>query len=99
VEDISGRLRLKIGGREAGVLHMSDGEVEIVQGSEASATIDFDCLETALQVLGGDLHWMVAALQQRARMEDGDPAFVTRALFGLLAGSPWTGLGGSRAHP
>jgi hypothetical protein len=99
VEDLSGRVRLKIGGREVGVLHVSDGEVEIVQGGEAAATVDFDSVETLLQVLGGDLHFMVATLQERARTEDGDPAFVTRIFFGLVAGSPWTGLGGSRAHP
>jgi hypothetical protein len=98
-DGVSGRVSLKVDGREVGVLHLDDGEVEIVQGGEASATVGFDCLETLLQVLGGDLHWMVATLQQRARLEDGDPAFVTRAFFGLLAGSPWKGLGGSRPHP
>ena len=99
VEGLSGRVRLKIEGREIGVLQVSDGEVEIVQGADASATMDFDCPTTLLQVLGGDLHPMVASLQQRSRIEDGDPAFVTRLFFGLLAGSPWTGLGGSRPHP
>jgi hypothetical protein len=46
---------------------------------------------TLIQLLGGELHPMVARLQQCAVIE-GDSRIALRILLALQAGSPWTGL-------
>lgn len=91
LEDISGQLRLQVAGAPAGVLKVERGAVEIAPDGDAPALLEVDGQPTLLGVLGGELHPFVAFLQGRLRLE-GDRALALRILFGLQAGSPWSGL-------
>jgi hypothetical protein len=84
VEGLSGRIRLKVGETAVGVLEIADSSVAIGDEDEAEASLSVDTTETLVGLLGGDIQPIVARLQGRA--------FALRALFGLQAGSPWSGL-------
>jgi hypothetical protein len=89
VEGLAGCVRLIVADVPVGVLKIDDGAVEIIPDGEASAAIRVDAQSTLEQLLGGDLHPVVAWLQGRLRYE-GDVRFTLQALLGLQAGSPWS---------
>lgn len=91
LEGLAGRLRLEVGDEVFGDLSIRDGAVEIVPDADAPATLVTNDERTMLQLLGGELHPIVASLQKRGRVE-GDVRFSLRVLLGLQAGSPWTGV-------
>jgi putative sterol carrier protein len=95
LERISGRLRLEVAGALAGVLHVENGAVEIAPDGDAPALCAVDTQSTLFGILGGEMHPFVAFLQGRLRIE-GDRALALRILFGLQAGSPWSGLAPKR---
>jgi hypothetical protein len=74
-----------------GVLKVEGSAVEIAPDGEAETLLRANDQATLVQLLGGDLHPVVARLQGRAAVE-GDTRFALRVLLGLQAGSPWTGL-------
>jgi hypothetical protein len=88
---LAGRIRLEAAGAPVGVLQVADGAAGIGPDGEAAATLRADALQTLVQLLGGELHPIVARLQNRVRLE-GDVALVLRVFLGLQAGSPWSGL-------
>ena len=89
--DLSGDMRLEVAGRLAGVLHVEGGSVAIEPDGDASALLAVDSEPTLMGVLGGEVHPFVANLQGRLRIE-GERPLALRILFGLQAGSPWSGL-------
>jgi len=91
LEDISGQLRLQVAGAAAGVLTVDRGEVEIAPDGDAPAALTVDSQQTLLGVLGGEVHPFVAFLQGRLHLQ-GDRPLGLRIMFGLQAGSPWSGL-------
>ena len=91
VEGLVGRLRLMIADEPVGLLAVERGAVEILPDSAATAVLRTKDQETLIQLLGGELHPMVARLQQCAVIE-GDSRLALRILLALQAGSPWTGL-------
>jgi hypothetical protein len=84
-------MRLMVGDDACGFLKVSNGDVAIGPDGEAETTLIAEDQPTLVQLLGGDLQPVVARLQGRAKV-DGDVRFALRVLFGLQAGSPWTGL-------
>lgn len=76
---------------DIGVLDVTDGEVAIRPDGVSQATIQADALETLVGLLGGDVHPIVARLQNRVQVE-GDAGLVIRVFLGLRAESPWSGL-------
>jgi hypothetical protein len=88
---LAGNLRLRAADAPLGVLKVADGAVEIAPEGETAVTLAADTPSTLTQLLGGELHPIVARLQGRVEV-DGDVAFAIRVLLGLRAGSPWTGL-------
>jgi hypothetical protein len=72
-------------------LRIASGAAEIDPDGEADATLDADTLQTLVGLLGGEVHPIVARLQNRVRVE-GDVALIVRVFLGLQAGSPWSGL-------
>jgi hypothetical protein len=90
-------IRLLIGEEPVGVLKIADGAAAIVPDGAADAAVSVDRLETLVGLLGGEVHPVVARLQNRVRV-DGDVAQAVRVFLGLQAGSPWTGLVPRREH-
>jgi hypothetical protein len=84
-------MRLMIGDAPVGVLKVERGGAKILPGGDAPAVLRAQDQTTLVQLLGGELHPVVARLQQRAALE-GDPRVGLRILLALQAGSPWTGL-------
>jgi hypothetical protein len=91
LKGLTGRIRLRAADTDLGVLKVADGVAEIGPDGEVDATVIADSLPTLVGMLGGEVHPIVARLQDRVFVE-GDIARVVRILFGLRAGSPWTGL-------
>ena len=91
VEGLVGRLRLMIADEPVGMLTVERGVVEILPDSDATCVLRAKDQATLIQLLGGDLHPMVARLQQCAVIE-GDSRLALRILLALQAGSPWSGL-------
>jgi hypothetical protein len=91
VTELTARLRLRVADEEVGVLKVAGGAAEIGPDGEADATLDVDTLQTLVGLLGGEVHPIVARLQNRVRVE-GDVAEAVRVFLGLQAGSPWSGL-------
>ena len=91
VEGLVGRLRLIIADAPVGLLTVERGLVEILPDCEAPAGLRVEDHATLIQLLGGELHPMVARLQQCCVIE-GDSRLALRILLALQAGSPWTGL-------
>lgn len=95
LKGITGAIALQVRGARAGVLRIEDGAAEIMADGEAVATVMTDDQPTLLELLGGQLHPVVAYLQGRLQLS-GDLAQALRILMGLQAGSPWsTGSRGS----
>lgn len=90
-DGLAGQLALVAGGTPLGILTIDGEEVGITPGRGASTTLAAEDERTMLQLLGGELHPVVARLQARASI-DGDNRFGLRVLLGLQGGSPWTGL-------
>lgn len=91
LDGLEGQMRLIVNDSPVGLLNVAGEEVEIAPEGASSASLIADNEQTLLQLLGGELHPVVARLQERARVE-GDTRFALRVLLGLQAGSPWTGL-------
>ena len=91
VEGLAGKLRLMIADAPVGLLAVERGVVEICPDCEAPAVVRVEDQATLIQLLGGELHPMVARLQQCLVIE-GDSRLALRILLALQAGSPWTGL-------
>jgi|WetSurMetagenome_2_1015567.scaffolds.fasta_scaffold331740_2 putative sterol carrier protein len=89
--DLAGDMRLEVADRPVGVLHVDHGQVAIEASGDASALLAVDSEATLKGVLGGEVHPFVANLQGRLRIE-GDRPLALRIVFGLQAGSPWSGL-------
>lgn len=89
--DLNARVRLRAAGADVGVLKVAAGAAEIGPDGEADATLDADTLQTLVGLLGGEVHPIVARLQNRVRVE-GDVARTVCVFLGLQAGSPWSGL-------
>jgi putative sterol carrier protein len=94
--DLMGELKLTVADKPVGLLHVEHGQASIEPDGDASALLAVDSLDTLLHVLGGEQHPFVANLQGRLRVE-GDRALALRILFGLRAGSPWSGLARAQA--
>jgi hypothetical protein len=94
--DLIGDLKLSVGDKPVGVLHVEHGQVSSAPDGDASALLAVDSQNTLLRVLGGELHPFVANLQGRLRIE-GDRALALRILLGLRAGSPWSGFDKAQA--
>jgi hypothetical protein len=90
---LAGRIGLRVANAHIAVLTVGDAVAEISPGGEpvGGASLNTDSLATLVALLGGDLHPIVARLQNRMTA-DGDVGFVIRVCLGLRAGSPWTGL-------
>ena len=91
VEGLVGKLRLMIAEEPVGLLTVERGAVEILPDSDGSAVLRAEDQATLIQLLGGELHPMVASLQQCVVIE-GDSQLALRILLALQAGSPWSGL-------
>jgi hypothetical protein len=74
-----------------GLLTIERGVVEILPDCEAGAVLRAEDHTTLIQLLGGELHPIVARLQQCIVIE-GDSRLALRILLALQAGSPWTGV-------
>ena len=90
---LAGNIGLRVANTHIGTLKVSDAAAEIAADGqlEGHAALNADSLATLVALLGGDLHPIVARLQNRMTA-DGDVGFVIRVCLGLRAGSPWTGL-------
>jgi hypothetical protein len=91
IEGLAGKLRLIIADAPIGLLTVERGAVEILPDCDAPAVLRVEDQVTLIQLLGGELHPMVARLQQCVVIE-GDSRLALRILLALQAGSPWTGL-------
>lgn len=91
VSGLFGGVRLRYGETLVGVLKVADGRVAIGPEGNADVTLTTDTVETLVGLLGGEVHPIVARLQNRVAV-DGDTAFAIRVFLGLRAGSPWRGL-------
>jgi hypothetical protein len=90
-EGLSGAIRLRYGETVVGVLKIADGQVALGPDDGADVTLTANTAETLVGLLGGEVHPIVARLQNRVAV-DGDTAFAIRVLLGLREGSPWRGL-------
>jgi hypothetical protein len=90
VTDLTARIRLRVADAVVGVLKVAHGAAEIRPDGEADATVDVDTLQTLIGLLGGEVHPIVARLQNRVQVE-GDVAQMVCVFLGLQAGSPWSG--------
>jgi hypothetical protein len=90
---LSGSIGLRVANERIGSLRVGAAAAEIAPGGEpeGAASLNADSLATLVALLGGELHPIVARLQNRISV-DGDAAFIIRVCLGLRAGSPWTGL-------
>lgn len=96
---VSGRLRLQVANASAGVLQVDpSGAVAIAPGDGSQTVIAVDTHQTLLALLRGELSPVVAALQDRLKVE-GDLWLALRVLMGLQGDSPWkkAANGGSRS--
>jgi hypothetical protein len=89
--ELKARIRLRAAGADVGVLKVGDGAAEIGPDGQADATLDADTPQTLVGLLGGEVHPIVARLQNRVRVE-GDIAQTVCVFLGLRAGSPWSGI-------
>jgi hypothetical protein len=89
--ELNARVRLRVADADVGVLKVADGAAEIGPDGEVDATVDADTLQTLVGLLGGEVHPIVARLQNRVQVE-GDVARTVCVFLGLQAGSPWSGL-------
>jgi len=92
---LAGRIRLQVAGTDAGVLKVANSEAEIGPDGEADATLNADTLPTLVALLAGEVHPVVARLQNRVST-NGDIALVVQVFLGLQADSPWSGLRAGR---
>jgi putative sterol carrier protein len=84
---VSGRFRIDIAGRPAGLLEIQDGTVSTrpAAGAEdADAVIHCDDEETVAAFNRGELNPIVAGLQGRMRVE-GNRSFAIKVILGLQA--------------
>lgn len=88
---LSGRIRLQVAGTDVGVLKVAGGAAEIAPDGEADATVNAETLPTLVGLLAGEVHPIVARLQNRVSA-DGDGALIVRVFLGLQGDSPWSGL-------
>jgi len=88
---LSARIRLQVGEGHVGVLKVAGGAAAIEPDGEAAGSVSADTLQTLVGLLGGEVHPIVARLQNRVRV-DGDVPLILRVFLGLQAGSPWSGL-------
>jgi hypothetical protein len=90
---LAGRIGLRVANAHIAALTVGDAMAEISPGGEpvGGASVNADSLATLVALLGGELHPIVARLQNRISV-DGDAAFIIRVCLGLRAGSPWSGL-------
>ena len=91
VEGLAGKLRLMIADAPVGLLTVERGAAEILPDCDAACVLRAKDQATLIQLLGGELHPIVARLQQCAVIE-GDSRLALRILLALQAGSPLTGL-------
>jgi len=91
INRLAGRIRLMIAEEAVGLLTVERGAVEILPDCDAPAVLRAEDHATLIQLLGGELHPVVADLQQCVVME-GDTRLALRILLALQAGSPWSGL-------
>jgi hypothetical protein len=91
VTNLTARIRLQVGEEPVGVLQVAGGAVAIGSDGEAAGSVRADTLQTLVGLLGGEVHPIVARLQNRVRV-DGDVPLILRVFLGLQAGSPWSGL-------
>ena len=91
LDGLNDQLRLRVGGDYVGFLQIIDGSVAIAQAGQADTVLTCDSLQTLQNLLGGELHPMIARLQGRAHVE-GDPSRALEILLGLREGSPWRGV-------
>ena len=90
LKGVSGKLRLQVADTPAGVLQVEpSGLVAIAKDDRTQTVIAVDTLQTLLALLRGELSPIVAALQDRLRVE-GDLWLALRVLMGLQGGSPWS---------
>lgn len=89
--DLTARIRLQVGEEPVGVLKIAGGAVAIGPDGEAAGSVSADTLQTLVGLLGGEVHPIVARLQNRV-LVDGDVPLILRVFLGLQAGSPWSGL-------
>jgi hypothetical protein len=90
---LAGPVGLRVANTHIGTLKVGGASAEIAADGqlEGHAALNADSLTTLVALLGGELHPIVARLQNRVSV-DGDAAFIIRVLLGLRAGSPWSGL-------
>lgn len=87
---VSGKLRLQVAETSAGVLKIEpSGAIAIVREDRTQTVVAVDTQQTLLALLRGELSPVVAALQDRLRVE-GDLWLALRVLMGLQGGSPWS---------
>ena len=67
------------------------GQLRLQVAGAAAGVLTVDSQQTLLGVLGGEVHPFVAFLQGRLHLQ-GDRPLGLRIMFGLQAGSPWSGL-------
>ena len=91
VTNLTARIRLQVGEEQVGVLKVAGGAAAIGPDGEAGGSVSADTLQTLVGLLGGEVHPIVARLQNRVRV-DGDVPLILRVFLGLQAGSPWSGL-------
>ena len=84
-------IRLQVGEEQVGVLKVAGGAAAIGPDGKADGSLYADTLQTLVGLLGGEVHPIVARLQNRVRV-DGDVPLILRVFLGLQAGSPWSGL-------
>jgi hypothetical protein len=88
---VDGRLLLEVEGAPVTLLQIAGGHAQIAGHAEAEspdASIDFSDAQTLMDVLGGELNPVVAALQGRMSIT-GNRLLATKALLGLPADKPF----------
>jgi hypothetical protein len=88
---LTGRLRVTVRGKGAGVLDVKDGQVRFLPADgEALATAIVDSAETVRALRRGRLNPVVAVLQGQLDLQ-GDLDFALRAILGLQVADPFAG--------
>jgi hypothetical protein len=86
---LSGRLRVEVVGKGAGILEVKDGQARFLSADgDAAATAIVDSEETVRALRRGRLNPVVAVLRGQLDLQ-GDLDFAIRAILGLQVASPF----------